>query len=162
MRRLQIADAPTMILALQDEIARSEEARYDHRLHGVLLAAQGMSCYEVAELLGQHPTTVERWVLRFEARGFGGLQERERAGRPRRLDEATWQKIQADLRREPRALGHSQNLWDGKLLSHHLRQGLWGCVGRAPVSTIVSGDGFSSAENPVRHCSCRPKSPTGF
>jgi len=142
MRRLQIADAPTMILALQDEIARSEEARYDHRLHGVLLAAQGMSCYEVAELLGQHPTTVERWVLRFEARGFSGLQERERAGRPRRLDEATWQKIQADLRREPRALGHSQNLWDGKLLSHHLRHAYGVALGVRQCQRLFRAMGF--------------------
>lgn len=122
MKRLQIDDAPTMILALQDEIARSEESRYDHRLHGVLLAAHGMSCYQVAEWLGQHPTTIERWVQRFEARGFSGLREGERAGRPRRLDDATWEKIEHDLRVEPRALGHSQNLWDGKLLSHHLHQ----------------------------------------
>jgi transposase len=122
MKRLQIADAPTMILALQDEIARSGESRYDHRLHGVLLAAQGISCYQVAEWLGQHPTTVERWVQRFEARGFSGLQEGERPGRPGRLDETTWQKIEQDLRVEPRQLGHAQNLWDGRLLSHHLRQ----------------------------------------
>ncbi|MBM3882397.1 MAG: helix-turn-helix domain-containing protein, partial [Verrucomicrobia bacterium] len=73
-----------MILALQDEIARSEESRYDHRLHGVLLAAQGISCYQVADWLGQHPTTVERWVRRFEVRGFSGLREGERPGRPRR------------------------------------------------------------------------------
>ena len=111
-----------MILALQDEIARSEESRYDHRLHGVLLAAQGVSCYQVAEWLGQHPTTIERWVQRFESKGFSGLEEGERAGRPRRLDAATWERIERDLRKEPRELGHSQNLWDGKLLSHHLRQ----------------------------------------
>ena len=35
-----------MILGLQDEIRRSEESRYDHRLHGVLLVAQGMTCPE--------------------------------------------------------------------------------------------------------------------
>jgi hypothetical protein len=34
MRALQIADAETMALGLQDEIRRSEESRYDHRLHG--------------------------------------------------------------------------------------------------------------------------------
>jgi hypothetical protein len=35
---------------MQGEIRRSEESRYDHRLHGVLLVAQGMSCPEVAGL----------------------------------------------------------------------------------------------------------------
>ena len=37
MKKLQIQDAEVMRLALQDEIMRSEESRYDHRLHGVLL-----------------------------------------------------------------------------------------------------------------------------
>jgi hypothetical protein len=51
-RPLIVDDAQKMLLALQDEIRRSEEARYDHRLHGVLLVAQGMKAPEVARLLG--------------------------------------------------------------------------------------------------------------
>jgi hypothetical protein len=43
MRARAIDDAEEMLRVLQDEIRRSEEARYDHRLHGVLLVAQGMS-----------------------------------------------------------------------------------------------------------------------
>ena len=52
MRPLRIADSATIVLGLQDEIRRSEESRYDHRLHGVLLVAQGLTCPEVAKLLG--------------------------------------------------------------------------------------------------------------
>jgi len=52
MKPLKIADSPTIILGLQDEIRRSDESRYDHRLHGLLLVAQGMTCPEVARLLG--------------------------------------------------------------------------------------------------------------
>ena len=49
MRPLSISDA-TSVLNLQREIQRSEESRYDHRLHGVLLGAQGRTCPEVAGL----------------------------------------------------------------------------------------------------------------
>ena len=122
MKALQIAGAKTMRIALQQEISRSDESRYDHRLHGVLLVGQGRSCYDVADWFGEHPTTVERWVHRFEARGFAGLREGERPGRPRRLDERTWEQLERDLRLHPRDLGYEQNLWDGKLLSYHLRQ----------------------------------------
>lgn len=120
MRRLQIDEPNVMCIAIQQEIARSEESRYDHRLHGVLLVCQGMSSYQVAELLGQDPRTVERWVKRFNASGFAGLAEGERPGRPRRLSGAQWSKLEADLRSHPREFGYEQNLWDGKLLSHHL------------------------------------------
>src|SRR3974377_1621423 len=117
MRKLAIADADIMQLALQQEILRSEEARYDHRLHGVLLVTHGLSCYDVAGLLGQDPRTVERWVQRFEARGFAGLPEGERRGRPRRLEPAQWAAVNRELRQTPRAFGYGQNLWDGKLLA---------------------------------------------
>jgi len=58
MKPLTIADASTIVLGLQDEIRRSEESRYDHRLHGVLLVAQGMSCPEISRRLGDSPRTV--------------------------------------------------------------------------------------------------------
>jgi hypothetical protein len=51
-----------MILGLQDEIRRSEESRYDHRLHGVPLVVQGMTCPEVARLLGDAPRSVIGYV----------------------------------------------------------------------------------------------------
>jgi hypothetical protein len=40
MKALEIAQAETMRIALQQEISRSDESRYDHRLHGVLLVCQ--------------------------------------------------------------------------------------------------------------------------
>jgi transposase len=122
MRRLQIKDAAVMRIAIQQEIGRSEESRYDHRLHGVLLVTSGQSCPEVAELFDEDVRTVQRWVRRFEQDGFEGLREGERAGRPRSLDARQWQRLERDLRRSPREFGHEQNLWDGKLLGEHLRQ----------------------------------------
>ncbi|HEX9596375.1 MAG TPA: winged helix-turn-helix domain-containing protein [Anaerolineales bacterium] len=117
MRALTIADSATIILGLQDEIRRSEESRYDHRLHGVLLVAQGMTCPQVAELLGDAPRSVEYWVRRFEQSGLAGLREGERSGRPRRLDEKQLREINSALRRMPRELGLGGNLWDGKTLA---------------------------------------------
>ncbi len=120
MQRLEIADVEIMRLAVQQEIARSGDSRYDHRLHGILLVSQGLSCYQVAEWLGEDPRTIQRWVHRFETAGFAGLQEGERPGRPVRLTEAQVEAVGRDLRRSPRLWGYSQNLWDGKLLAHHL------------------------------------------
>ena len=120
MQKLRIPDNERAMLALQSEIQRSGEARYDHRLHGVLLVCQGLTCYETAELLDQSPRTVERWVTRFCENGFAGLQEGEHPGRPRRITQQQWDAIGRDLRRSPRDLGYGQNLWDGALLSHHL------------------------------------------
>ena len=120
MKKLEISDARIMRLAIQDELVRSEESRYDHRLHGVLLVCSGCTCYEVAEIFGHTPRTIELWVHRFEKSGFAGLFDQERPGRPSGLDEAVRKSLGKDLRRSPRELGYTQNLWDGRLLSHHL------------------------------------------
>lgn len=122
MKRLHISEPDIMHIAIRNEILRSEEARYDHRLHGVLLVCRGLSCYQVADLLGQHPSTIQRWVRTFENHGFSGLFDRERSGRPRRLTPKQMQGIGRDLRKAPRDLGYTQNMWDGTLLSHHLQQ----------------------------------------
>jgi transposase len=116
MKPLTVSDAETMILGLQDEIRRSEESRYDHRLHGVLLVAQGMTCPEAGRYLGDAPRTVEYWVRRFEGRGFAGLAEGSRPGRPTRLSTTQFEEVQAVLRGAPSEVGLSGTLWDGKAL----------------------------------------------
>ena len=125
MKPLRITDAETVILGLQDEIRRSEDSRYDHRLHAVLLVAQGMTCPEVARVLGDAPRSVENWVRRFETAGLAGLFEGARPGRPARLSESELQAIEAALRRPPGAVGLPAALWDGKTLSAFIEQ-QWG------------------------------------
>ena len=120
MRKLQIEDSEVMRIAIQQEIARTEESRYDHRLHGLLLVTAGQSCRQVAELFGENATTVQRWVRRFEQGGLEGLHDGERAGRPRTLNAAQWRKLQADLRKTPRDFDLAATLWDGPVLSEHL------------------------------------------
>lgn len=82
MRKLQIENAEVMRLAIQQEIERSDESRYDPRLHGVLLVANGHSCGEVAQLFSEDARTIQRWVGRFEQHGFEGLRGGDRPGRP--------------------------------------------------------------------------------
>lgn len=122
MRPLTIANASVMTLALQDEIRRSEDARYDHRLHALLLVAEGLSCREAARLLGDAPRTVELWVHRFEDLGLSGLQETPRPGRPPRLSPADLRAVDRALRRTPADYGLGPHLWDGKTLAAFLER----------------------------------------
>jgi transposase len=119
---INIADAELIIHGLQEEIRRSEESRYVHRLHAVLLVAQGMTCPEVAGLLRCAPRTVEYWVRSFEKKGLSGLLERERPGRPKRLNENQLQAVRKVLREAPREAGVSGSIWDGKTLSAWIEQ----------------------------------------
>lgn len=122
MKALTISDAEIMILALQDEIRRSQEARYDHRLHAVLLVAQGLSCTKAAALLGDSPRTVQYWINRFEKEGFAGLADADRPGRPQKLNEQQLEQINEAVRGSPRDVGMNTNIWDGKTLSAFINE----------------------------------------
>jgi transposase len=124
MKALRITDSENMIMALQDEIRRNDASRYDHRLHGVLLVAQGMTCPQVAELLGDAPRSVVNWVRRFEEEGLGGLQEGERSGRPARLTEQQLDEVDKVLRGRPEDVGLPPGMWDGPTLSTYLQKQL--------------------------------------
>jgi transposase len=124
MKALVIHDAADMIFALQDEIRRNDEARYGHRLHALLLVARGMSCRQVARLLGDAPGTIAYRVNRFEDEGFAGIVDAERPGRPSRLNGDQLKELESVLRGEPREYGF-HGLWDGKTLSAFIEQ-RWG------------------------------------
>jgi transposase len=121
MKRIQIKDSGIMQTAIQQEILRNEDSRYDHRLHGVLLISKGMSCYQAGEFLGHDPTTIERWVNDFNKSGFAGLLDKEKPGRPTSLNVRQWEQLGRDLRKQPKTFGYVQNMWDGKLLTYHLK-----------------------------------------
>src|SRR5262252_2537402 len=117
MKPLTVVEAASAVIGLQQEIQRSEESRYDHRLHGVMLGAPGITCPEVARLLGDAPRTVEYWVRHFEQKGLAGLQEGQRPGRPSRLNAEQIREVNRILRAKPSDAGMRVNLWDGKTLS---------------------------------------------
>ena len=90
MRKLQIQGPEEMKFAIRQQIGCSEESRYNHRLHGLLLVANGQSCRGVAELLGEDARAIQRWVHRFEQCGLQALRDGERPGRSCLRNERQW------------------------------------------------------------------------
>ena len=122
MQKLNIDKRREGERVIQREIGRSEESRYDRRLHAVLLIVRGMSCYQAAGCLGQDPVTVQRWVRRFKERGLRGLREERRSGRRSRMGNAEWLKVERMLTRSPEKVGYRETVWTGRLLSEYLRK----------------------------------------
>jgi transposase len=109
------------IYVLQDEIQRSEQARYDHRLHAVLLVAKGITCPAVAEMLGDPERTIRYRVQKYINDGLQGLIENERSGRPSRLEPKHIDKTGKVLRRSPEAVGLRGAIGDGRTLSAYIQ-----------------------------------------
>jgi transposase/transposase-like protein len=83
----------------------------------VLLAADGVSHTEIAELVGVSRPTVISWRQRYERSGLRGLEDQPRSGRPRRIDHDRI--ITATLRPPPRSLGVTH--WSSRLLAARLK-----------------------------------------
>jgi transposase len=100
----------------------------------------------VARLLGDGVRTVEYWVERFNEDGFAGLVEGERPGRPRKLSIEQLEELEVILRASPRVQSVSANLWDGKTLSHWIKQ-RWGCGTQySAVPATLSPAGVSAPQ----------------
>ncbi len=99
---------------------RSAQSRQLHRLHAVLLVAEGSSCPVVARWFGDNPRSVARWVHAFEHGGADGLLDSPGGGRPPRLPEAVSERLQADLAGAPDNQGYLHAQWSGKLVALHL------------------------------------------
>jgi len=122
MKRITIDNAEEVKPIIQAEIQRTDETRFQHRLHCILLIADGKRCAEIAALFSDGLRTVQYWAKRFNEDGVEGLRYAARPGRKARLSDEERKVLAQDLRRLPGDFGYSQNLWDGKLLSHHLKE----------------------------------------
>ena len=120
MRKLEVSNKAALQSACKEETTHNREFRFLHRLHCVLLVAQGSSCYQVAEWFGEHSSTVERWVHCFNEYNLEGLRDEQKTGRPRKVRDDQLKRLQSDISRNPSELGYEQYEWNGKLLKTHL------------------------------------------
>ena len=105
MRILEVTTPAAVQAALRLEGKLSSQSRFMHRLHCLLLVGTGRSCYEVAEVFGDDPRSVERWVREFQQNGIDGLREKRHPGRPAILADA-----------QMRELGYAAEIWNNKFL----------------------------------------------
>ncbi|MFA5139332.1 MAG: helix-turn-helix domain-containing protein [Elusimicrobiota bacterium] len=120
MQRLTVAEPAKAERIIWTEILRSREARYHHRLHGVLFVCRGLSCYQSAAIWGRSPRSLEYWVHRFEQDGVEGLQEADRPGRPSSLRPIERRRLCGELGSDPVTCGFPESEWNGRLVQQHL------------------------------------------
>ena len=96
--------------------ATSARAGLAQRARIVLLAADGVGTTEIVRRVGLSKPTVIAWKRRYVSEGLGGLDDRPKPGRPRRLDETAI--VLATLEPPPARLGVTH--WSSRLLAAEL------------------------------------------
>jgi transposase len=123
MKRLQINNKAELTAKIQSYFSGNEEARFIHRLHGILLFAEKEeeSCDSIGALFGNSPRTISNWIKRINATGdIESLRSKKQPGRPPRLTETQREELYVVLQDPPEKHGISSNIWDGKSLSAYI------------------------------------------
>ena len=112
------------IKAIRKEFRSSADARYIHRLHGVLLVLNGLSTVEAGKMLGDPQRTVSEWMIQYRKGGLDALRDGEKPGRPGVLDAQKKRSLSAALKKTPQDFGLEGDMWTGLLVSEYLRKEL--------------------------------------
>jgi transposase len=71
----------------------------------------GYTQKEVADFLGVHPRTVQRWMQTYREHGMRGLKARPASGRPPKLSLQQERKVLRWFRQSPTEFGFTTELW---------------------------------------------------
>ncbi len=89
----------------------TKDVRMRTRSHSMLLAVDGMSAPNIAQMVDLDPESVRHHMKRYRAAGIPGLYDRERSGRPRPATPEYVDLAVKPLRQRPRALGFPFSVW---------------------------------------------------
>lgn len=82
----------------------------------------GVKQIEVARKYGTTRASVSRWASALEQEGEAALRRRNPPGRPSKLSESQWARLEQILIDGPRAVGYSTEIWTGKRVQRLVRE----------------------------------------
>ena len=125
MQRLIIQNSENIKVEIQKYFSKSDEARFIHRLHGIILLLENPANTPqmVSELFGQCHTTLTNWVNKLNETGnIESLRSVKNTGRPPKLTTEQKEGIKKILQEDPKQAGIVANIWDGKSLSYYINK----------------------------------------
>ena len=120
MQRVEIKNSNEIRDMILSYFNKNEEARYIHRLHGLLLLIDNKNntCDSVGELFGNSPRSISKWVSKVnETSDIEVLRDQKKCGRTSRLNQSQLAELKSILQLPPENNGVTANIWDGKSLS---------------------------------------------
>ncbi|MCS3827953.1 transposase [Salinibacter ruber] len=99
---------------------RQEIGRVSTRAHIILLSNRGYSAPQISEIHDVTGPMVYKWMDRFDEEGPSGLYDRDREGRPPKIDEEVEQEIERLLEENPAERGENATRWTTDRIAEHL------------------------------------------
>lgn len=125
MQKLKIQNKEQIREQIHLYLHKNEEARFIHRLHGVLLLIDNEqnNCTTVGSLFKNSPRSLSNWVYKINnSNNIEILRDRPKPGKKPRLTDDQMEKIKVAIQKHPEEVGISANIWDGKVLSFYIQK----------------------------------------
>ena len=125
MKRLTIKKPDQIKAQILQYLNGSEELKFSHKLHGVLLLLVNANCSRVSRIYGGTPQGLAAWIHKLN-QGEGGdiqvLRDKAKPGRNKRLSPHHIKAIKYALNKKPTAYGMQGTVWTGEILSKYLNK----------------------------------------
>ncbi len=99
---------------------RQEVGRVSTRAHIILLSSRGYSAPQISRIHDVTGPMVYKWMDRFDEEGPPGLYDRDREGRPPKIDEEVEQEIERLLKGNPAEEGENATRWTTDRIAEYL------------------------------------------
>jgi transposase len=120
---------------------RAQEESLRHQ--GVEMVLGGMTHVDVAEELGVHPHSIDRWMATYRAKGKEGLLWSGREGRPSLLSEDQKERLKKILANGPAPYGYEIGLWTLPRIAKVIDQEFGISYHESHVWRLLQGIGWS-------------------
>jgi transposase len=146
MKTLELNSSEDIKRKIQEYFRKNEEAKFIHRLHGILLKIDNKNnaCQTIAELFGHSSRTISNWINKVNETGdIEVLRDKIKPGRSAKLNQNQLSIIKDALQKAPELSGISANIWDGKSLSFYIDKEFKVVLGVRQCQRLFGKLGFS-------------------
>ncbi len=142
--------------------SKERDSRVKERLLMIIHTKEGRTTREVAGIVKKSYVSVANWVNRFNKEGLAGLKNKQRSGKPPKMEEEQFKTLESDLEKSPKEFGYKQTFWNTKLIRIHILQYYITSYSDRHVQRLMHKFGYSLIKPRPRHFKRNPSQKEEF
>jgi len=129
---------------LEDALDEATGKKETQRLMAAIIYKRGPSAPMIAEWLDTREQTIYRWFDRLETEPIEqAVQDRQRSGRPSKLDDAHWTEFRQTVQKPPEDAGYDHPAWTTALAQQFLEDEFGVRYSRRHVHRLLKDAGLT-------------------
>ena len=125
MQKLRLTSPKKIERQINVLMSEDPESKFIFRLCSLKMNLNDPECSadRLGKIMQKSPRTVANWIHALNTSGdIDVLRDKPKPGRNNRLTGEQLEELKLQLQKQPREAGIDANLWDGKSLSHYIKE----------------------------------------